>query len=231
MEVLPLIEVEILSKVIKKKRYLSEYYLFILGLFFSKSTNLHSLWDSGMIDRRISTDFENDPNKYYNYLLNILHTVYANDIAHWSQCPTADQSKYLACSTSWVDEDVELNCGQVYLDEQGKHMTISQQFRLGQTYYNNQITIVEKRLLQSAVRLGNVINKIVEVKKHKHHDDDDDDDDDLCPGTIALIVVIFVEVFLVFCALIYCVIRRTLCHQKPLAETSPIHHVLNGDKA
>jgi hypothetical protein len=179
-----------------------------------------------MIDRRISKDFQSDSNQYYNYLLNLLQTTYANDISQWSKCPSADQSRYLACSTAWIDEDTELNCAQVYLDEQGKVMTTSQQFRLGQTYYNTRIAIVEQRLLKSAVRLGTVINAVVELHKHKHHDDDDDE---LCAGTIILIVVIFVEVLLAFCCVAYCIVRRKRADQ-PLAKTPPKYQVLSSKK-
>ncbi|CAF0878055.1 unnamed protein product [Adineta steineri] len=137
----------------------------IKGRFFDNTTNLHSIWDTLMIERRISLDFQSDSNKYYNYLLDIMHTIYVRNISQWSKCPSTDESKYLACSTAWINEGVALNCAFVYRDEQDQPFSISQQFQLGQTYYNTRIGIVEERLLQSGVRLAAVINKIVELQK------------------------------------------------------------------
>ena len=197
----------------------------MLGLFFDKTTSLHSLWDTDMIEHRISTDFQNDQNKYYNYLLNLLHTTYASDISQWSRCPSADESRYLACSTAWINENVELNCAYVYRDEQDHPMNTSQQFHLGQNYYNTRIHIVEQRLLQSGVRLGVVINKIVELQKHHHKKDDDE----LCTGTVLLIVAVFLQTLLMFFCIIYCLVRRTL-YRHPMTDTPPKYQSINDVK-
>jgi len=178
-----------------------------------------------MIERRISLDFHNNQTEYYNYLLKLLQTTYANNISEWSKCSSADQSHYLACSTAWINEDTELNCKQVYRDENDKPLNASQKFNLSQNYYNTRIIIVEQRLIQSGLRLGVVINKIVELQKHKQHGDDDE----LCSGTIILFVVIFTEIFLAFFAITYYLVRRTI-YQQPLAELRPEYQSLNDVK-
>jgi hypothetical protein len=178
-----------------------------------------------MIERRISLDFHNNQTEYYNYLLKLLQTTYANNISEWSKCPSADQSHYLACSTAWINEDTELNCKLVYRDEYNKPLNTSQKFHLGQSYYNTRIIIVEQRLIQSGVRLGVVINKIVELQKHKHHEDDDE----LCSGTLILFVIIFIEILLGFFALTYYLVRRSI-YQQPLAELHPEYQSLNDVK-
>ncbi|CAF4418345.1 unnamed protein product, partial [Adineta steineri] len=82
---------------------------------------------------------------------------------------------------------------------QDEPFSVSQQFQLGQTYYNTRIGIVEERLLQSGVRLATVINKIVELQKNN---------DKSCPGTVLIAIVLFFEVLLILICFIYYLIRR-----------------------
>jgi hypothetical protein len=179
-----------------------------------------------MIKRRISADFHNDQNEYYDYLLNLLQTTYARNISQWSECPSADESRYLACSTAWINEDIELNCEQVYRDENDQPMSSSKQFHLSQTYYNTRIVTVEQRLIQGGVRLGVVISRIVELQKHKHHEKEDDE---VCLGTLLLFMVILIEVVLAFFCLIYYLVRRTL-YQQPSSKVPLEYNILNDAK-
>lgn len=116
-----------------------------------------------MIKHRMSQDFHSRPALYFDYLLNQLKTRYAQNISDWTQCRSSDESRYLACSTSWIQEDAKLNCEIVYRDENDQPMSPSKQFNLGQTYYNTRIDTLEQRLIQAGVRLGAVINKIVQL--------------------------------------------------------------------
>ncbi|CAF1108575.1 unnamed protein product [Adineta ricciae] len=135
----------------------------IRGHFFSKQTNLHSLWDTVMIERRITQDFHSQPALYLEYLLKQMKTQYAQNISDWTNCSSSDESRYLACATLWIAEDAKLNCDLVYRDENNQPMSVSKEFELGQTYYNTRMPIVEQRLIQGGVRLGAVINKIVQT--------------------------------------------------------------------
>ncbi|CAF3619849.1 unnamed protein product [Rotaria sordida] len=195
----------------------------IRGNFFDKPTNLHALWDQLMIERRILLDFQNDENKYYDYLFNLLQTTYAHNISQWSKCPSDEESHYVACSTVWINENIELNCAYIYRDEDNKPMNISYEFRLGETYYNTRIGILEQRLIQGSVRLSGVINKIVKLQKHEHHRKKNND---VCSGTILFILFIFIVAFLVFICFICYLIRRKF-NQQLLAGTSPKYHSLN----
>ncbi|CAF0774193.1 unnamed protein product [Adineta ricciae] len=192
----------------------------IKGQFFGKATNLHSLWDTVMIERRISTDFQSDSSKYLAYLLNVMHTTYIRNISQWTKCPSNDESKYLACSTAWIDENSELNCDHVYRNEQDQRMTISQQFKLSDIYFNTRMVFVEARLLQGGVRLGAVINKVVQLQKHHHSKKGHDQ---LCTGTMLLMAVILLQVVLAFLIVIYVAARRRN-YRRPLAQTPGVFH-------
>ena len=138
-----------------------------LGHFFGKETNLHSVWDTAMIERRISGDFHSQPLLYLDYLLDQMRTVYAQNISDWIACPSSDESRFLACATKWISEDAQLNCAIVYRDENNEPMSTSKEFTLGQTYYNTRTVIVEQRLIQGGVRLAAVINKIVQLAEER----------------------------------------------------------------
>ncbi len=134
-----------------------------LGSFLNQSTTLYDISDTLLIEHRLSLDFNNDTRKFYNHLRNLMNTIYAQNISGWAVCPSSDPSEYLACSAPWIREDAAFNCARVYFDEDGNPMNKSQHFHLGQTYYTITIDVVEVRLIQGGVRLGAVINKIVEL--------------------------------------------------------------------
>jgi hypothetical protein len=179
-----------------------------------------------MIERRITLDFHSDPSQYYDYLINLMHTTYASNISQWSTCPSADESQYLACSTVWINEDIELNCAHVYRDEDNKPMSSAQQFNLEQTYFNTRMVFLERRLIQSGVRLGVVINKVVELQKHDHHPKTITE---YCSGTMLLIIILLIEVMITLFCFAYYFVRRTL-YRQPLADTPPKYNSINDVK-
>jgi len=132
----------------------------IRGTFFGQSVNLHSLWDTTMIQRKINTEFQSQRPLYLQYLLNLMNSRYAQNISDWTQCSTGDDSPYLACSSRWIQEDAELSCTFVYRDENDEPLTSATGFNFSDTYYNTRMDIVELRLIQAGVRLAAVINKI-----------------------------------------------------------------------
>ncbi|CAF1919537.1 unnamed protein product [Rotaria magnacalcarata] len=174
----------------------------IRGRFFGKETNLHSLWDTVMIERRISQDFHSQPLLYLDYLLDQMKTRYAQNISDWTHCPSTDESRFLACSTSWIVEDAQFNCDIVYRDENNQPMSVSKEFNLGQTYYNTRMVILEQRLIQGGLRLGTVINKIVQSTNN------DNKTDTFCCETIMFLAVILGLSIVILSLLVHCFLRR-----------------------
>jgi hypothetical protein len=183
-----------------------------VGRFFDKETNLHSLWDTVMIERRISQDFHSQPPLYLQYLLTQMKTHYAKNISDWTNCSSSDETRFLACSTLWIMEDAKLNCDLVYRDENNQPMSVSKQFDLGQTYYNTRMVILEQRLIQGGLRLGTVINKIVQSTT------DGNKSNETCFGTMILIRVLFIQSILVLSLLSYSFLRR----KTRVIEQSPV---------
>lgn len=118
-----------------------------------------------MIQRKINTEFQSQRPLYLEHLMNEMNGRYAQNISDWTQCSNLDDSRYLACSSQWIQEDAELSCGIVYRDENYQQITNVTGFNiteLNQTYYNSRMDVVELRLIQAGVRLATVINKIAE---------------------------------------------------------------------
>jgi len=100
--------------------------------FFWEKSNLHSVWDSGIID-----------GQKYSY----------TEYAEWINHPTDNQIKEWQAATimDWVTESV--NCrAQVYDLPENKEINYK--------YVYDNLDLVNKRLLQAGVRLAGVLNKI-----------------------------------------------------------------------
>jgi len=144
----------------------------VRGNFFGQSVNLHSLWDTTMIQRKINTDFQSQRPLYLEHLINEMHGRYARNISDWTHCTSLDDSRYLACSSMWLQEDAELGCKVVYRDDNDQQITPVTGFNISETYYNTRMDVVEQRLIQAGVRLAAVINTIVQTKDTEEEPDE-----------------------------------------------------------
>lgn len=169
-----------------------------------QETNLHSLWDSGLIHKRISNDFQSNINKYYEYL----HGLMNNQSGQFD----ADEFK------TWIDESIKIVCEDVYLDENNGTMNASAVFHLGDAYYERNIPTVERRIILAGRRLGYLLNTLASKRPKKASPSEK-----LCPGTIGLIAVLSIEfVVIVAFIVIRVVIRRrepqTVSHASPFSK-------------
>lgn len=114
-----------------------------------------------MIQRKINTEFQSQRSLYFAYLIEEVHGRYAQNISDWTECTSLDDSRYLACSSKWIQEDADLCCTVVYRDEFDRQITSTTGFNISETYYITRMDIVERRLIQAGVRLAAVINTIV----------------------------------------------------------------------
>lgn len=155
-----------------------------------------------MIEHRISTDFHSQPSLYLEYLVNEMKNHYAQNISDWTNCSSSDESRFLACSTIWIQEDAKINCETVYRDENGGQITPSTGFDLSEKYYNTRMPIVEQQLIKAGVRLATVINKIVQSTAHnKKHDK-------TYSTPMLLMLILVIQSTLILILLIYIILRR-----------------------
>ncbi|CAF1237725.1 unnamed protein product, partial [Didymodactylos carnosus] len=136
----------------------------VRGNFFSVRTNLHSLWDTHILQRRIDTDFNQSAAIYFHYLTTLISSKYVDNITQWLTC--YNQTLFSACSALWAQEDIDLVCKTVYIAEDAHFMNSSSNFTLGSNYYYRTWPIVEYRLIQGGIRLGKMINLIEEYGRY-----------------------------------------------------------------
>jgi hypothetical protein len=105
--------------------------------WFGRTVNLHSLWDSHILDHQQLS---------YTEYVAFLDFASADEIAGWQATGYVD----------WLRESQDLRA-EVYapIDAAGDEVP-----NLGWGYFNTAIPIVERRLLQAGIRLAGVLNEI-----------------------------------------------------------------------
>jgi len=108
--------------------------------WFGEEKNLHSVWDSGMIEREGLS---------YSELSEFLEREFVGDAELWSQGEAVD----------WALESKLLRQQEVYVWGQGRSNNLPD---LSWQYQHDKIPTVKKRLFQAGVRLALLLNNIYE---------------------------------------------------------------------
>jgi nuclease S1 len=107
--------------------------------FFNKGTNMHALWDTGMIERVSKSE-----------------NVWLDDLTKLDT-PEARQEAMKGTVEDWATESL-LAVRQAYqVPETGLRLKSGQ--KLGDTYVNANMPVVRRRLYQEGVRLATVLNE------------------------------------------------------------------------
>ena len=123
------------------------------------TTNLHSLWDSGLISYRVNTFYNRSYTAWQDDLLAALSTSYKDEVPLWTQCNTTNPGPF-PCSAEWVQESSTYCCSTAYLDDDMRPMYNGPTYPLSLRYYDRNIDLLEKRILQAGVRMAFVLNSI-----------------------------------------------------------------------
>jgi len=135
------------------------------GTFLGKSTNLHSLWDSAIIDKVMKDRFGNDQDQFAAYLWSRINGDWKPQVKTWLSCTqnandtSVSADPYGACPQVWADESAKLACDYAYVQANGK-TPITNNFNLGQDYYDRNLEIVMIQLAKSGVRMGTILNNL-----------------------------------------------------------------------
>jgi len=122
------------------------------GTFLGASTDLHAVWDDGIIQQRLQ-DYNSDIDTYAAYLVSQLQGPWQSKIATWTTCVTPGDK---TCVEAWGSESAGLACTYAYTDQTGAHITDG--FDLGMPYYNFALPIVEEQLAKGGIRLAYLLN-------------------------------------------------------------------------
>ncbi|CAF3313316.1 unnamed protein product [Rotaria socialis] len=148
----------------------------VVGTFMNETsrTNLHFLWDVGLIEVRLEKDFQQNTSLYYDYIYQLM----------------INQTSQIDDNLEPLNEqNINLICSQIYFDENNVTMNASTNFTLGEIYYQRNIPIVEQRLVDGGRRLGALLNRLAKTRSQQPSDKKPK----LCSGTIALIVILCLE--------------------------------------
>eukprot|EP00455_Lapot_gusevi_P042699 TRINITY_DN50_c0_g1_i2.p1 TRINITY_DN50_c0_g1~~TRINITY_DN50_c0_g1_i2.p1 ORF type:complete len:282 (+),score=115.94 TRINITY_DN50_c0_g1_i2:88-933(+) len=125
------------------------------GTFYGDYDNLHYIWDTAIIDHRLDNDFDNQ----YQYLQYLINRITTGDlskyVAGWSQCSSAAG----VCPDEWASETIKAACGYAYVQADGTTW-ITDDFSLGDPYYNRVLSQMELQLAKGGVRLAATLNKM-----------------------------------------------------------------------
>ena len=125
--------------------------------FGRKRTNLHSVWDSLMINKRIKDDFKNRRQDWINSLFEktTLFTDICLSDCQKVQC-TIDSETCLQNWTSWINK---LNCKTTWqLDDDALGLNMHEQFNIDDTvdlsgeYYKRNVKLMEDLIVTAAIR-------------------------------------------------------------------------------
>ncbi|CAG8561292.1 9711_t:CDS:2 [Acaulospora morrowiae] len=135
--------------------------------FDGKAYNLHLLWDTVMVKKRL-LDFSNNDTKYSNYLITqISNGTYTQQLSDWVACDNVPDSTLFGqkikrslatteCPFLWAKESNSINCPLVWeIPDSNPHED------LGGLYYNQSIPIIDKQLAIGGYRLANFLNKLL----------------------------------------------------------------------
>lgn len=103
--------------------------------FDEKGTNLHSLWDTKMLEKQGLT---------YDQLATKYDNVSAENIKQWQSDPLM----------LWLWESYQIST-QLYADVDAMNKRV-----IDDAYYQKYLPLVEKRIQQSAIRLAGVLNEL-----------------------------------------------------------------------
>ena len=122
------------------------------------SWNLHSVWDTGIIEVALQRDYDNSRQAMER---DLLAQSYANDTVY-DYCP--DQGSDSSCTIQWGQESFALALQYAYLDAEDEQ-EIHDGSTLTEAYYQSRLVIVKDRLVAAGVRLAATLEV---VYKHNH---------------------------------------------------------------
>jgi len=146
----------------------------IINDFNGKKTNLHSIWDSNMIDQRIKKDFGNSQTKYLQYLLSTAAKISKAEKDKWTRCLSEKSERLvtrstnstveiqeagsvaLACAAEWATDSDGFNCEVVW-----PAYDADPEQNFGLNYYKTAIPIVEQQLIKAGLRMSMLLDKFL----------------------------------------------------------------------
>jgi hypothetical protein len=114
--------------------------------FNHHQTELHAVWDSGLIEYRIQKYFDNSIDNWVNFIKK--NYIQKND-------------KCVNCSELWGKNSAKLACEYSYVNEENNKIESGDYLDNG--YFERNIPIIEKQIADASINLANIINYLFSV--------------------------------------------------------------------
>jgi hypothetical protein len=109
--------------------------------------NLHSIWDTSMLAKKMKVNFGNSQPRYLDYLLKLATSD--KDASNWASCLSKSGNVALNCPIEWASDSDEMNCSAVW---PAYESNASQDF--GAAYYEKNIALAERQVAKAGVRMA-----------------------------------------------------------------------------
>ncbi|KAJ3061657.1 hypothetical protein HK102_009031 [Quaeritorhiza haematococci] len=130
------------------------------ALFDGRETNMHAIWDTSILRKRINDDFEGDMVKYSEHLAHkVLSGTYGDIttlIAPDATTRTIPESTlFLADPVAWVQDANGIDCSLVWpAFDRNPSQDLSGE------YYQNAFAVVDEQLAKAGYRMGKFVSMI-----------------------------------------------------------------------
>lgn len=114
--------------------------------FFNRKYNLHSVWDSHMIDHAVTNLYDSEFQAFQDA---IVQNITDTDREQWSKC-YKDQ---LPCPDKYARESIKDACNWAYQDAPAGTY-------LDESYFDSRLPVIERKLSQGGVRLASILNSV-----------------------------------------------------------------------
>ncbi len=132
-----------------------------MGVFNKKKENIHRIWDTSMILRRLSTKYNSNPEDLAKQLIkNIDERKFAyKDADSWiedvdKQYGSVNSLGHWVVPITWAGDSNSYNCQVVW-----PSYDANPQQDLSKQYYDNAIDIVEIALARAGYRIAAILNR------------------------------------------------------------------------
>ncbi|EIM79942.1 nuclease Le1 [Stereum hirsutum FP-91666 SS1] len=113
-----------------------------------KSTNLHAVWDTGMLVKSVDANYDNDVQTYAAELVTRIKTgEYKSLASGWVTCITDSALDGTSCPLVWAKEANAYDCSTVFDYTKGDDLCET-------SYYTTAIPIIDLQLAKSGYRLA-----------------------------------------------------------------------------
>ncbi|XP_057846745.1 endonuclease 2-like [Cryptomeria japonica] len=122
--------------------------------WYRRKSNLHHIWDSGIIQTSMKDFYDNDLEAMIEDIQTNITEIWSNDVTAWEECQTDE----ISCPKLYADESIILACKWAYQD-------VEEDDILEDDYFLSRLPIIENQLAKGGIRLAATLNRIFDSKE------------------------------------------------------------------